>query len=55
MATTTAIDLTAQTKPKRLFLQTVHDWLTTCDHKKLGIMYIVYALVFLLIGDWRRF
>ena len=50
MATTTAIDLTAQTKPRRLFLQTVHDWLTTCDHKKLGIMYIAYALVFLLIG-----
>jgi cytochrome c oxidase subunit I len=50
MATTTAIDLTAQTKPKRLFLQTVHDWLTTCDHKKLGIMYIVYALVFLVIA-----
>ena len=50
MATTTAIDLTAQTKPKRLFLQTVHDWLTTCDHKKLGIMYIAYALVFLVIA-----
>ena len=50
MATTTAIDLTAQTKPKRLFLQTVHSWLTTCDHKKLGIMYIVYALVFLVIA-----
>jgi cytochrome c oxidase subunit 1 len=50
MATTTAIDLTAQTKPKRLFLQTVHDWLTTCDHKKLGIMYITYALVFLVIA-----
>src|SRR5271163_1881470 len=50
MATTTAIDLTAQTKPQRLFLQTVHEWLTTVDHKKLGIMYIAYALVFLLIG-----
>jgi len=50
MATTTAIDLTAQTKPQRLFLQTVHEWLTTVDHKKLGLMYIVYALVFLLIG-----
>ncbi len=50
MATTTAIDLTAQTKPKRLFLQTVHDWLTTCDHKKLGIMYITYALFFLVIA-----
>src|SRR5271170_8060364 len=50
MATTTAIDLTPQTKPQRLFLQTVHEWLTTVDHKKLGIMYIVYALIFLLIG-----
>jgi cytochrome c oxidase subunit I len=50
MATTTAIDLTVQTKPKRLFLQTVHDWLTTCDHKKLGIMYIVYALFFLVVA-----
>ncbi len=50
MATTTAIDLTAQTKPKRLFLQTVHSWLTTCDHKKLGMMYIGYALIFLVIA-----
>jgi cytochrome c oxidase subunit I len=50
MATTTAIDLTAQTKPKRLFLQTAHDWITTCDHKKLGIMYIVYALFFLVVA-----
>ncbi len=50
MATTTAIDLTAQTKPRRLFLQTAHDWLTTCDHKKIGIMYIAYALVFLVIA-----
>ncbi len=50
MATTTAIDLTVRTKPKRLFLQTVHDWLTTCDHKKLGIMYITYALFFLVIA-----
>ena len=28
----------------------LHDWVTTVDHKKLGIMYIVYALIFLLIG-----
>jgi cytochrome c oxidase subunit 1 len=50
MATTTAIDLTSQTKPKKLLLQTVHEWLTTVDHKKLGIMYIVYALIFLVIA-----
>src|SRR5271170_4796531 len=50
MATTTAIDLTAQTKSQRLFLQTVHEGLTTVDHKKLGVMYIVYALIFLVIA-----
>jgi cytochrome c oxidase subunit 1 len=50
MATTTAIDLTPQTKSRPLFLKVVHEWLTTVDHKKLGIMYIVYALIFLVIG-----
>jgi cytochrome c oxidase subunit 1 len=29
---------------------TLHDWFVTVDHKKLGILYILYALVFLLIG-----
>src|SRR6202050_184445 len=28
----------------------LHDWVVTVDHKKLGIMYIVYALIFLMIG-----
>jgi cytochrome c oxidase subunit I len=28
----------------------LHDWVVTVDHKKLGILYIVYALVFLIIG-----
>jgi cytochrome c oxidase subunit I len=28
----------------------IHGWVTTVDHKRLGIMYIVYALVFLVIG-----
>ncbi|HMD09044.1 MAG TPA: cytochrome c oxidase subunit I [Candidatus Acidoferrum sp.] len=28
----------------------LHDWVTTVDHKKLGILYILYALVFLVIG-----
>src|SRR2546430_2405780 len=27
-----------------------HDWVTTVDHKKIGLMYIVMALVFLVIG-----
>jgi cytochrome c oxidase subunit I len=28
----------------------LHDWVTTVDHKKIGIMYIVMAVVFLVIG-----
>jgi len=28
----------------------VHEWITTVDHKRLGILYIVYALIFLVIG-----
>jgi cytochrome c oxidase subunit 1 len=28
----------------------LHDWVVTVDHKKLGILYIVYALFFLIIG-----
>src|SRR6201998_2829306 len=28
----------------------LHDWVTTVDHKRLGILYITYALVFLLVA-----
>src|ERR1700731_868042 len=28
----------------------LHEWVTTVDHKRLGLLYIVYALVFLIIG-----
>src|SRR5712671_5269595 len=28
----------------------LHGWVTTVDHKRLGILYIGYALVFLLVG-----
>ena len=28
----------------------LHAWITTVDHKRLGILYITYALVFLVIG-----
>jgi cytochrome c oxidase subunit 1 len=34
----------------RPFVDRLHGWIATVDHKRLGIMYIVYALVFLLIG-----
>jgi cytochrome c oxidase subunit 1 len=46
---TTTIPLTdvAATRPLTLRL---HEWVSTVDHKRLGIMYIVYALFFLLVG-----
>ena len=34
----------------RSFPEKLHEWVTTVDHKRLGIMYIVYGLVFLLVG-----
>ena len=32
------------------YLETIHEWIITVDHKKLGILYIGYALVFLLVA-----
>ena len=34
----------------RPFGDRVHEWVTTVDHKRLGILYIGYALVFLMVG-----
>src|SRR5450755_1072186 len=28
----------------------LHEWVMTVDHKRLGILYILYALIFLLVG-----
>src|SRR6202453_1917508 len=28
----------------------LHDWVVTVDHKKLGILYILYSLLMLVIG-----
>jgi cytochrome c oxidase subunit I len=32
------------------WLETLHGWVTTVDHKRLGLMYISLALLFLVIG-----
>jgi cytochrome c oxidase subunit 1 len=34
----------------RPFVDALHEWVTTVDHKRLGILYIVYALIMLVIG-----
>jgi cytochrome c oxidase subunit I len=44
------LDETAQERPRGTYLETVHSWVVTVDHKKLGIMYICYALIFLLVA-----
>ena len=44
------IDETLTPERGRPLLNVVYEWLTTVDHKKIGLMYIAYALVFLIIG-----
>ena len=34
----------------RPFVQVLHDWVVTVDHKRLGLMYFSYGIVFLVIG-----
>ena len=31
-------------------LETLHSWVTTVDHKRLGILYVVYSILFLLVA-----
>ncbi|HEU5342127.1 cbb3-type cytochrome c oxidase subunit I, partial [Edaphobacter sp.] len=35
---------------KRPAFEVIYDWVTTVDHKKIGIMYIASAILFLIIG-----
>jgi len=34
----------------RPIVDRLHEWVTTVDHKRLGVLYISYAIVFLVIG-----
>src|ERR1700688_2360711 len=47
---TDAITLPRVEAAARPFVDRLHEWVTTVDHKRLGILYITYALVFLVIG-----
>jgi len=47
-----AIDQTLETK-RRPPSQWLYEWVSTVDHKKIGLMYIVYALVFLAIAGFE--
>ena len=48
--TTDAIHWTDSAVAPRPLVDRLHDWATTVDHKRLGVLYIVYGLVFLAIG-----
>jgi cytochrome c oxidase subunit I len=39
--------------PGQSWLDVAHDWVTTVDHKKLGILYVGMAVVFLLIAGFE--
>jgi cytochrome c oxidase subunit 1 len=49
MATDAISTLRADTASLPLVVR-LHEWVTTVDHKRLGILYIVYSLIFLMIG-----
>jgi len=34
----------------RTFTERLHEWVITVDHKRLGVLYVLYAMVFLLAG-----
>jgi cytochrome c oxidase subunit I len=41
--------VTAETSP-RSWPEVLHDWVATVDHKKIGILYVLMAIVFLFVG-----
>jgi len=49
MATDAISTLRADTASLPLVVR-FHEWVTTVDHKRLGLLYIVYSLIFLMIG-----
>ena len=42
--------LDATSEPRGTFLEWLHGWIVTVDHKRLGILYILYSIVFLLVA-----
>jgi cytochrome c oxidase subunit 1 len=45
-----AIDITRPQAFPGTFLERVHSWVVTVDHKKIGILYVLYALLFFVVG-----
>ena len=45
-----SLDLTPTREREGTFLETLHSWVVTVDHKKLGLMYMMLAIFFLLVA-----
>src|SRR5271170_3203514 len=45
-----SIALTGVREPSRPFSDVLYSWITTVDHKRLGILYILFAILFLVLG-----
>jgi cytochrome c oxidase subunit I len=45
-----SLDLTPPRAGESTWLDTLHSWIITVDHKKLGLMYMMLAIIFLLVG-----
>ncbi|MBV8672199.1 MAG: cytochrome c oxidase subunit I [Acidobacteriaceae bacterium] len=45
-----SLDLTPPREHESSLLATLHSWVITVDHKKLGLMYMMMAIFFLLVG-----
>ncbi|MBV8631605.1 MAG: cytochrome c oxidase subunit I [Silvibacterium sp.] len=45
-----ALDLTPPRESQHTLLDILHDWVITVDHKKLGLMYMMMAIFFLLVA-----
>src|SRR6516162_9612342 len=44
------LDRTRPHAARGTYLEIVHSWVVTVDHKKLGLLYIGYALIFLVVA-----
>ncbi len=44
------IDVTPQPRSRAAWLEWLHGWVVTVDHKRLGILYVLYATFFLLVA-----
>ncbi len=45
-----AVDRTPKRPFGGTYLEVAHSWIVTVDHKRIGLMYIGYALLFLVVG-----